>query len=376
MEDVTGAFLSSLFAAFTSPDATRAQKASAVQSVARPADPESHKPRREEPADPAPESPLRDERDLAPGSIDPNPLRADDAPKPPPQESDRPAPRAAPRARGSSDRAGPVTGKAAKTRAASSPAPARASAAPSSPAAPAQPAPATFGQGAARSAGAVSPPAQTGAPVAPASRTGPAVQAASRATAGTPTSAKTVHPASGPAPDIRGAGAARRAARAAEARPHAAPRTTETVEVQLARALATALRAGQGGASITLRPESLGAVHVRLDVRDSTVRARIEASSEEAARLLRSAAPALHQALTAKGLEVASVDVVASGDAEARSLGTDAQEHPGEGSHTPRDRAGSGHASEDDAGPLHVGAEVSMPLTVDASGAIRVDALV
>lgn len=376
-DDAAGAYFTSLFAAFTNVEATRAQQGTSAQRVAPPSASEERPPRRPDPEPQREASPLRDDRGLAPGSISASPLRADDAPQPPQTAAEPPAEAPVRRVSGRPESKPWAAPGASGANAAAAPAPAASQSLPGPAPLPGQPA----------GAGQASSPQTGPAPASPASAavaagTPPAasIAAPSAARMNAPLGPSAASPGSAPAgtqrAPVQGTSiSARAGARAPAAAPSPPPaRTTEAVEVQLSRALASALRSGKGGASITLRPESLGTVHVRLDVRDSTVRARIEASTDNAARLLRDAAPALQQALSAKGLDVVHVEVATSSNAQSETMDPGAQGRARDDGAHGRTRADEGPdpgepGRDDDPRRL-------IPLTVDSSGAIRVDALV
>lgn len=99
-------------------------------------------------------------------------------------------------------------------------------------------------------------------------------------------------------------------------RPSTAPRFVreqdETLSGQLVRGLASILRQKGGAVTIRLNPEALGAVKVKLEIDQASVRARFEASSEEARRLLSESSETLRHALEARGLSVEKLEIVSA----------------------------------------------------------------
>lgn len=91
--------------------------------------------------------------------------------------------------------------------------------------------------------------------------------------------------------------------------------------------MAGLLSRGGGHVTMRLKPESLGMVHVRIEMRDGVVRARIEASSDSARQLLTEGVGSLKSALEARGLSVDRLEV-------AQRPGT-AMHDPLRGSHDP-----------------------------------------
>ncbi len=83
----------------------------------------------------------------------------------------------------------------------------------------------------------------------------------------------------------------------------------EAVARQVNRGMAGLLTRGGGHVTLRLTPESLGTVHVRVEMRDGIVRAKIEASSESARRLLTEGVGSLKSALEARGLSVDRLEV-------------------------------------------------------------------
>lgn len=80
-------------------------------------------------------------------------------------------------------------------------------------------------------------------------------------------------------------------------------------EAQVGRGLAKALQNGEGSVTLRLKPQHLGQLNVRVDVRESQVTATFEARTAEAQRLLEGSRDALRQQLESRGLTVERIDV-------------------------------------------------------------------
>lgn len=78
---------------------------------------------------------------------------------------------------------------------------------------------------------------------------------------------------------------------------------------QTMRGLAAALRQGNGRVTLHLAPESLGPLRLGISVKGSEVVANVQATTEEAARVIREHASALREALEAQGFAVTRIDV-------------------------------------------------------------------
>jgi len=130
-------------------------------------------------------------------------------------------------------------------------------------------------------------------------------------------------------------------ARAAQAGSLMSARTTDAkqderrVSLQLLRGVATALAKDPSGGSalITLRPESLGEVKVRVDVRGGVVTATFDSDNKVAHDLLGKSVVELRERLEAQGLTIDRLDVrlrdeqqVPSQNVPVHVSGTDAQD--------------------------------------------------
>lgn len=144
--------------------------------------------------------------------------------------------------------------------------------------------------------------AATGAMAAPvlAARATNAAQNQARSNAATPAGA-------GRSPSALLRGLARATA------PERTSRAQPEVVRQVHRALAEALRKGEGEVTVKLTPEALGKVTIRLRVEASQVTAKLTAETAAARDLLERGLPSLRAALEAQGLTVDRVEVGASG---------------------------------------------------------------
>ncbi|MCC7389946.1 MAG: flagellar hook-length control protein FliK [Phycisphaerales bacterium] len=105
---------------------------------------------------------------------------------------------------------------------------------------------------------------------------------------------------------------AKRAAQAPVARQAArqpGPQQSEAFRAQLMQGLSAALRQGRGQVTLRLRPDSLGELEVRLQMKGSTVNARITPSTVEAQRLLEQNIDSLRQSFEARGLQPGRIEV-------------------------------------------------------------------
>lgn len=80
-------------------------------------------------------------------------------------------------------------------------------------------------------------------------------------------------------------------------------------EAQVSRGLEAALRQNGGSVTIRLKPETLGALKIDLQIAHGSVAARLEASTPEARELLNKHMATLRTALEAKGFSVRSIEV-------------------------------------------------------------------
>lgn len=105
-------------------------------------------------------------------------------------------------------------------------------------------------------------------------------------------------------------GAARGRARSAPApRADQAFRFEKAFQAQVGRGLAQALRSGDGEVTLRLRPESLGQLSVRVQVRQQQVTATFEARHAEAQRMLEGSREVLRGQLEARGLTVERIEI-------------------------------------------------------------------
>lgn len=87
------------------------------------------------------------------------------------------------------------------------------------------------------------------------------------------------------------------------------PELESPIASQTLRGLAAALRQGNGSVTLHLAPENLGQLRLGISVKASEVVAKVEATTEEAARAIREHASALREALEAQGFAVTRIDV-------------------------------------------------------------------
>lgn len=97
----------------------------------------------------------------------------------------------------------------------------------------------------------------------------------------------------------------------------------EDLIAQFQRGLAAVLRQQGGSLTLRLEPQSLGELRVRMDLAAGKVEATLEASTNEARRLLDESLGSLRSALEAQGLEIHRLDV--------RPLETSSEAHGGGG---------------------------------------------
>jgi flagellar hook-length control protein FliK len=101
-----------------------------------------------------------------------------------------------------------------------------------------------------------------------------------------------------------------RAARSNLTTPDPTPRATrEQVLANVQRGLASVLTQGGGRMSVILRPEQLGEVRVRMEVKDGVVNARLSATTEAARQTIESGLDTLRAALESRGIRVESLHV-------------------------------------------------------------------
>jgi flagellar hook-length control protein FliK len=254
------------------------------------------------------------------------------------------------------------------------PAPAAAAAPAGEPATPALPALPARPEPAARAASAAAPttPAVPADPAAhpPAQPAAPAVPV-QRAEAPAPAAQPAEAPASAPAPAATPAGVGGPASPAAPpvftqrtAPLHHVPRVVGTL-------LHVAHEKGITHARISLRPDDLGGIEVRLQSSPQGVSAQLVADSPEAARLLAQAGDDLRRSLEARDVHLLSLEVSTSGDQQRQG------ERPGQTSDPDAPAAPgrvSGEAEGDDAveAPVGVGGVGSM---LELPGGLLVDVL-
>lgn len=133
---------------------------------------------------------------------------------------------------------------------------------------------------------------------------------------------------------------------------------------QVVQGLSAALRRGQGDVTLTLRPEMLGDLRVRLSVRGREVDATIRPSTIEAHRLLEQTVESLRAALASRGLHVGRIEIenaaqeprsgaeTAQQDAQRQDAGIDSgQERESGGARDAPERAAGGGAARTDGDP-------------------------
>jgi hypothetical protein len=134
--------------------------------------------------------------------------------------------------------------------------------------------------------------------------------------------------------------------------PALASHAEQTPVRQLAAALASALRKGEGSVTLRLSPEQLGPMRVELGLSAGEVTARFHPTTKSARDLLIGSESSLRSALEARGLDVARIEIAAlpeQGAAVARD-GVDAAER-GEDPRRTDDHAGAeGSGWRDDPG--------------------------
>jgi hypothetical protein len=96
---------------------------------------------------------------------------------------------------------------------------------------------------------------------------------------------------------------------AAPPRRNPPPELESPIASQTLRGLAAALRQGNGSVTLHLAPENLGPLRLGISVKASEVVARVEATTEEAARAIREHTSALREALEAQGFAVTRIDI-------------------------------------------------------------------
>jgi hypothetical protein len=126
----------------------------------------------------------------------------------------------------------------------------------------------------------------------------------------------------------------------------------QSVVLQTARGLATALKQGDGTVTLSLQPPRLGQLKVHLTLQDTMVAARLEPTTTAARQLLVDSEHSLRAALEARGLSVERIDVDAvkppphAIDVAPRPEAGGAKEHdvhpdnPGAGSAGPGNQGG------------------------------------
>lgn len=147
-----------------------------------------------------------------------------------------------------------------------------------------------------------------------------------------------------------------------------------TIQAQLARGLAAALRQRDGHVTLRLNPENLGNIRVDLSVQADRITASIAAADEQARRLLSSDVVALRTALEASGLNVERIEVVeAPAEPSPRSPTPIA-------SHTPTTDPGTGsfddpsrHPSHRDHASAHSPSHSGLASGGDASSGLALD---
>lgn len=167
---------------------------------------------------------------------------------------------------------------------------------------------------------------------------------------------------------------------ARQARPTAsARRPNNALTAQMTRGITSTLRHGGGAVTLHLRPAALGAMRIRVEVREGTVSARFETSTPEARRLLGEHLPMLKAALEARGLSVERLavedDLAMPRDGSApEGLGLDPDgsgDGPGTDAHDEQDPASETAVDEDACAPEEPGDAPTPPVRADGG----VDAL-
>lgn len=109
-----------------------------------------------------------------------------------------------------------------------------------------------------------------------------------------------------------GARAVASAGRAGKVATAPAPRKPEMehpVSAHALRGLVAALRQGSGSTTLRITPEHLGQLRISVDVKATEVVARVQATSDEAAKALKENTPQLREALEAQGFAVSRIEV-------------------------------------------------------------------
>lgn len=112
---------------------------------------------------------------------------------------------------------------------------------------------------------------------------------------------------------------------------------------QVSRGLEAALRQNGGAVTIRLKPETLGALRIDLQVQQGSISAQFEASTVEARELLNKNLTTLRAALEAKGFGVRSVEVQVASPSQSGHANNEFGRSMSEGHAQPRDAGANGH---------------------------------
>ena len=150
----------------------------------------------------------------------------------------------------------------------------------------------------------------------------------------------------------RGAHATARNGRPQSAAP--TPQQTRAFGAQLMQGLGSALRRGRGEVTLRLRPETLGELRVRMQIKGSTVDAQFRPSTMQAHRLLEQSVDALRQSFEARGLQVGRIEIEPPSEGKDAPGGGQSPGHPD----SPEGRLGpdsEGRPSKESAGDRAAG---------------------
>lgn len=123
---------------------------------------------------------------------------------------------------------------------------------------------------------------------------------------------------------------------------------------QLMQGLGSALRRGRGEVTLRLRPETLGELRVRMQIKGSTVDAQFRPSTMQAHRLLEQSVDALRQSFEARGLQVGRIEIEPPSEGKEAPGGGHQPGHPD----SPEGRLGpdsEGRSSRESAGDRTAG---------------------
>lgn len=129
---------------------------------------------------------------------------------------------------------------------------------------------------------------------------------------------------------------------------------TRAFGAQLMQGLGSALRRGRGEVTLRLRPETLGELRVRMQIKGSTVDAQFRPSTMQAHRLLEQSVDALRQSFEARGLQVGRIEIEPPSEGKEAPGGGHQPGHPD----SPEGRLGpesEGRPSKESAGDRAAG---------------------